>query len=305
METSDIHGNIFPQNYGTNRKAELGLAKVATLIKQERTLHEHTITIDNGDIIQGTPLTYHYARFQHTLPNPMITILNDLNFDAGVIGNHEFNYGLDLLNQAVRESSYPWLSANIVNTKTGDPYFGKPYLVKSFPDGPRVGILGLTTQYIPNWEKEEHIRGMRFEDAVVIAKKWIKVLKEEERVDLVVVSYHGGFERDLETGEPTETLTGENQGYQLCMEVQGIDVLLTGHQHRQIAGKKINGVLVVQPGNNGLTLGKVTVEFKKDEKNGFQVVEKASELLTVDGVEPDQSVLTSIQSYEDEAQKMA
>lgn len=302
LETSDIHGNVLPQNYGTNAKVELGLAKVATLIKQEQTLNEHTITIDNGDIIQGTPLTYHYARFQHTLPNPMIAILNDLNYDAGVIGNHEFNYGLGLLNQAVKESSYPWLSANIVNTRTGEPYFGKPYLVKSFPDGPRVGILGLTTQYIPNWEREEHIRGMRFEDVVVTAKKWIKVLKEVENVDLIVVSYHGGFERDLETGEPTETLTGENQGYELCMEVEGIDVLLTGHQHRQIAGNKINGVLVVQPGSNGLTLGKVTVVFKKDEK-AFYVADKDSELLTVDGIEADTYVLSSIKSYEDEVQK--
>ena len=292
METSDIHGNVLPINYGTNSKAELGIAKVATLLKQERQKHEHTITIDNGDLIQGTPLTYHYAKFQRELPNPMITILNDLNFDASVIGNHEFNYGLELLNQAVKQSKHPWLSANIVNAETGEPYFGKPYLIKSYPNGPRVGILGLTTKYIPNWEKEEHIKGLSFEDVVETAKKWVKVLKEDEMVDLVVVSYHGGFERDLETGEPTETLTGENQGYQLCMEVEGIDVLLTGHQHRQIAGNKINGVLVVQPGCNGLTLGKVTVTFQK-EHSAYHVVEKESELLSV---EPDSQVVDTIQT---------
>ncbi|WP_428912174.1 bifunctional metallophosphatase/5'-nucleotidase [Niallia sp. Krafla_26] len=302
LETSDIHGNILPLLYGTNKKAELGLAKVATLIKQERKRNEHTITIDNGDLIQGTPLTYHYARFQRSQPNPMVAILNDLHYDAGVFGNHEFNYGLEMLNQAVKESRYPWLSANIVNSKTGEPYFGKPYLVKSFPGGPRIGILGLTTKYIPHWEKEEHIRGLRFEDVIVTAKKWVRFLKEEENVDLVVVSYHGGFERDLDTSEPTETLTGENQGYELCMEVEGIDILLTGHQHRQIAGKTINGVLVVQPGCHGLTLGKVTVEFQKSQ-NGFHVVKKDSELLSVDGIEPDSSVLASIQSYEDEVQK--
>lgn len=302
METSDIHGNVLPINYGTNSKAELGIAKVATLLKQERQKHEHTITIDNGDLIQGTPLTYHYAKFQRELPNPMITILNDLNFDASVIGNHEFNYGLELLNQAVKQSKHPWLSANIVNAETGEPYFGKPYLIKSYPNGPRVGILGLTTKYIPNWEKEEHIKGLSFEDVVETAKKWVKVLKEDEMVDLVVVSYHGGFERDLETGEPTETLTGENQGYQLCMEVEGIDVLLTGHQHRQIAGNKINGVLVVQPGCNGLTLGKVTVTFQK-EHSAYHVVEKESELLSVEGVEPDSQVVDTIQTYEEAVQE--
>ena len=137
-----------------------------------------------------------------------------------------------------------------------------------------MGILGLTTQYIPNWEQPHHIEGLRFEDAVVTAKKWVKTLKDEEKVDIVVVSYHGGFERDLETGEPTETLTGENQGYQLCMEVEGIDVLLTGHQHRQIAGNMINGVIVVQPGKDGIALGKVTLQLEKDEA-GWKCVQKS------------------------------
>lgn len=302
LETSDVHGNVLPINYGTNGQAELGLAKIASLIKEEKHKNENVITIDNGDVIQGTPLTYHYARFLSSKPNPMISILNDLNFDAGVIGNHEFNYGLDILNQAVRESAYPWLSANIVNTETGEPYFGKPYIIKSFTDGPKVGILGLTTQYIPNWEKEEHIRGMRFDDAVETAKKWVKVLKKEEKVDLVVVSYHGGFERDLVSGEPTETLTGENQGYQLCLEVPDMDVLLTGHQHRQIAGNTINGVLVVQPGCNGLTLGKVTVSMEKGQY-GYVVLDKDSELLSVDGVEADADVAASVQSYEEAVQE--
>ncbi|MGV3487936.1 MAG: bifunctional metallophosphatase/5'-nucleotidase, partial [Tuberibacillus sp.] len=239
--------------------------------------------------------------FQSEKPNPMISILNTLKYEAGVIGNHEFNYGLQLLNQAVKEARYPWLSANIINIETGEPYFGKPYLIKEFSEGPRVAILGLTTQYIPNWEKEDHIRGMRFVDAVESAKKWVKVLKEQEKADLIIVSYHGGFERDLETGEPTETLTGENQGYQLCMEVEGIDVLLTGHQHRQIAGNQVNGVLVIQPGCNGLKLGKVTVTMQKD-KGSYRVSDKQSELLSVDGVEPDGEVIKLIQEFEDAVQ---
>ena len=301
FETSDIHGNVFPQNYGTDEKAELGLAKVATLLKQERKQHKHSITIDNGDLIQGTPLTYHFARFQSERPNPMVSVLNDLKFDASVVGNHEFNYGLELLDQAVKESTQPWLAANIMDVETGDPYFGKPYLVKSFQDGPRVGILGLTTHYIPNWEKPEHIQGLQFEDAVLAAKKWVPILREEEKVDFVVVAYHGGFERDIKTGEPTETLTGENQGYQLCMDVEGIDLLLTGHQHRQISGESVNGVLVMQPGNNGVALGKAEVIFQKDG-DSYQVIEKSSSLLSVEGIEPDKQILDLISPYEETTQ---
>src|SRR5699024_4762670 len=99
-------------------------------------------------------------------------------------------------------------------------------------------------------------------------------------------AYHGGFERDLDTGEPSEVLTGENQGYQLCMEVDGIDVLLTGHQHRQISGKEINGVTVVQPCNNVLALGKVSMELEKNEEKLSNIKQK-SVRLSVEGVSQD------------------
>ncbi|MFJ7729424.1 bifunctional metallophosphatase/5'-nucleotidase [Neobacillus sp. NPDC097160] len=301
LETSDVHGNVFPINYGSNQSSDVGLGKIASLIKKERAKNPHVLLIDNGDLIQGTPLTYHYAKIQCNWPNPMIVLANELKYDAAVFGNHEFNYGKGILASTVNESNFPWLSANIVSKETGEPYFGKPYLVKKAGDI-KVGILGLTTQYIPNWEQPHHIEGLRFEDAVVTAKKWVKTLKDDEKVDIVVVSYHGGFECDLETGEPTETLTGENQGYQLCMEVEDIDVLLTGHQHRQIAGNMINGVIVVQPGKDGIALGKVTIQLEKDEV-GWKCVQKSAELLSVTAVEEDISLLEKVKMYEDITQE--
>ncbi|MFJ5717435.1 bifunctional metallophosphatase/5'-nucleotidase [Neobacillus sp. NPDC093127] len=301
LETSDVHGSIFPINYGSNQSSDVGLGKIASLIKKERVKNPHVLLIDNGDLIQGTPLTYHYAKIQGNRPNPMIILANELNYDAAVFGNHEFNYGKGILASAVNESNFPWLSANIVSKETGEPYFGKPYIVKKVEDI-KVGILGLTTHYIPNWEQPQHIEGMRFEDAVLTAKKWVKTLKDDEKADIVVVSYHGGFERDLETGEPTEPLTGENQGYQICMEVEGIDVLLTGHQHRQIAGNRINGVIVVQPGKDGSALGKVTLQLEKDEA-GWKCVQKSSELLSVTAVEEDISLLEKVKMYEDVTQE--
>ncbi|MGV3465115.1 MAG: bifunctional metallophosphatase/5'-nucleotidase [Heyndrickxia sp.] len=302
LETSDVHGSIFPINYGNNAPSDVGLGKIASLIKKEKKNHSQVLLVENGDLIQGTPLTYHYARIKSDRANPMIILANELNYDAAVFGNHEFNYGKELLASAVKESNFPWLSANIVNKETGEPYFGKPYIVKEFENGLRVGILGLTTPYIPNWEQPQHIEGMDFIDAVETAKKWVSLLKTEEKVDIVVVAYHGGFECDLETGEPTETLTGENQGYQLCMEVEGIDVLLTGHQHRQISGNMINGVIVVQPGNNGIALGKVTLQLEKKD-NGWKCIHKSSELLSVENVDADQALLDKVIEYENDTQE--
>ncbi len=301
LETSDLHGALLPIQYANNSATETGFAKIASIIRKERQKGGPLLLIDNGDLIQGTPLAYHHAKLNGGEPNPMIQCLNELGYDAAVIGNHEFNYGMELLRKAVGESSFPWLSANIVDEATGEPVFGKPYLVKTLEQGLKIGVLGLTTPYIPHWEKPEHIAGLRFEDAVETAKRWVKHLREREGVDVVIVSYHGGFERHLESGEPTEPLTGENQGYALCREVEGIDVLLTGHQHRSISGTSINGVTVVQPGSAGAWLGKVTLTLGL-EAGSWRVLEAASELVSPQGEAPDAAVLAIVEPHERLAQ---
>lgn len=301
LVTSDVHGNILPISYGNNQQLELGLAKVSTLVKRERFNNPNTILIDNGDIIQGTPLSYYYAKYEPDKINPMIRTLNQMNYDAGIIGNHEFNYGMNVLENSIYASNFKWLSANIINEETKEVYFGSPYVIKEFEGGLKVGILGLTTKYIPNWENPEHIKGLEYEDVVASAKKWVNYLLEVEKVHGVIVSYHGGFERSIDTGEETEAITGENQGYQLCMEVKGMDALLTGHQHRAIAAN-LNGVTVVQPSSLGKSLGKVELTF--EENNGvWRVLEKSSKLLSVENVEPDQEIIELIQPYEEKTQE--
>ncbi|WP_379971254.1 bifunctional metallophosphatase/5'-nucleotidase [Ectobacillus sp. sgz5001026] len=302
LETSDIHGNIYPITYSNNQPAEVGIAKIATLIKQERSLHEEVIVIDNGDLIQGTPLTYHYAKSMLQQENPMSLILNHIGYDAAIIGNHEFNYGMDVLMHAITSSTYPYLCANILDAQTNEPYFGAPYIIKKIQPDITIAILGVTTHYIPNWENPDYIAALSFEDALESTKKWVQYIREKVNPDLLIVSYHGGFERDLQTGEPIEKLTGENQGYAICHEIDGIDVLLTGHQHRAIAGEKVNGVTVLQPSFNGHALGKVSVTF---EHNGTQwnVAQSQSELLSTKDVVPDEEILKLTSSYEEITQQ--
>lgn len=301
LETSDIHGNIFPLNYGTNGAQDVGFGKIATLVNEERKSNEHVILIDNGDMIQGTPLAYHAVKMNADEPNPLIKVANALHYEAAVVGNHEFNYGLNVLGEIVDQSNFPWLSANIVNEKTGKPFFGTPYLIKNLPGDLKVAILGLTTPYIPNWEEPNHIAGLRFEDPIETARSWVHHLKSVENADVIIVSYHGGFERDIDSGKPTETLTGENQGYELCMEVEGIDVLLTGHQHRQLAGKSVNGVVIAQPGHMGQTLGKVTIQLEQ-QSGRWVVIGKTSELLPVAEIIADDEVLSLATTYEEATQ---
>lgn len=276
FETSDVHGYLFPTNYQERgQDLPFGLFKLARKLKSEmkKCAGPHLL-IENGDFIQGSPLSY-YVLKEKGQANQLMNALNALPFDAGMIGNHEFNYGLDYLQSAVDAVDHPVLSANTLNKK-GEPAFGEPYHIVE-KEGVRIAILGLTTQYIPHWEHPENYEGLHFESAVETAKKYVPELKE--KADLVVVSYHGGFERDLETGEETEIQTGENEGYALLHEVEGIDVLLTGHQHRELALVS-NGVPIVMPGHKGAKLGKITLELE-ETANGYEVKQAIPELLSI------------------------
>ncbi|WP_161879501.1 bifunctional metallophosphatase/5'-nucleotidase [Alkalibacterium sp. MB6] len=296
FQTSDIHGYLFPTDYQSReQKADYGLFKLATLLDKERAKSEGpTLTIENGDFIQGSPLSYYVVKEKKTAKE-LMEALNHLNFDAGVIGNHEFNYGLDYLHSAIKEANFPVLCANILN-ESGQPAWGQPYKVFE-KEGIKIAVLGLTTQYIPNWEHPENYDGLTFKSAVEVAKEFMPILKKE--ADIVVVSYHGGFERDLVSGKETEVQTGENEGYALLHEVEGIDVLFTGHQHRVIA-QTVNGTAVVMPGDKGSYLGKVSIDVEKTDE-GILIHSITPEVVPVNE-EADDTLMQAYQSLNDEVE---
>lgn len=277
LTVSDIHGYIYPTDYQTSQQdLPKGLLKLNAMIRDIKQQHEHVIVMDNGDFLQGSPFTsYLYSQLQSS--DALSQIYNQVGFDFGVIGNHEFNYGLPYLYQTLQSFNFPVLSANI--TKDNRPFTGHDviYIDK---DGTKIGIIGLTTQYIPNWEQPETIKDLTFHSAKETAKKRIDEVKAQS--DVVIVCYHGGFECDIHTGEPTELLTGENEGYALLNELEDIDVLITGHQHREIA-EVINQTAIIQPGSKGDCLGKIILTI--DETTN-QIQSSQSELLFVDDVNP-------------------
>lgn len=298
FETSDVHGYLFPTDYQTRRhEAEFGLFKIASLLESERSkLEGPSLTIENGDIIQGSPFT-HYVVKEKQDAAVVMDAVNKCQFDAGVIGNHEFNYGLDYLNSAVKGADYPILSANILNSE-GEPAFGPAYHIFE-KEGVKIAVLGLTTPYIPNWEHPENYEGLVFKSAVETAREYVPYLKDQ--ADIVVVSYHGGFERDLKTGEKTEIQTGENEGYALLHEVEGIDVLLSGHQHRVIA-EKVNNTAVVMPGDKGTYLGKVTLEVEKIDGE-YKLVNSIPEVLSIEGVPVHKEFVNAFKPVNDEVEE--
>ncbi|MGO4529461.1 bifunctional UDP-sugar hydrolase/5'-nucleotidase [Paenibacillus sp. 2TAF8] len=339
--TSDLHGAIRPIHYNTNAYRHAGLALLASLIRQERERSHELLLIDNGDLLQGSPLaSYAASHGSKVQTHPFIHVLNELGYDAAVMGNHEFNYGQELLRGAVEGSSFPWLSANIVKDESivvhtyrvdssenettserlddkqqvsalplapdgaGIPAFGEPYMIKTLSSGVKIALLGATTHYIPNWEHPKNIEGLHFLDALETIRAWVKYIRAYEQPDVLVVSYHGGFECDLETGEAAERLTGENQAYEICREIEGIDVLLTGHQHRQLTAE-IYGVTVIQPGFNGSGLGHVSVQLQQSPDGKWLVADKQARLLLLDehpDIKPDPVVMKLTDELEASAQ---
>jgi 2',3'-cyclic-nucleotide 2'-phosphodiesterase / 3'-nucleotidase len=254
LSTTDMHGRIFPIDYYTNKYDNVGIAKVATLIKQARKDDPDLLLIDSGDTIQGTPLEYLHNKRSNTPIDPMMLTMNALKYDAMAVGNHEYNFGLKVLEKARGEAKFPWLSANTYETAakaTASTHY-QPYLVKEV-QGVKIGILGLTTPGIPYWENTPNYAGLEFHETVSEAKKWVPILRNKEKVDVVVIAMHMGIEEDLRTGIPNpSSVPNENAAIAIARQVPGVDVILMGHTHRDIPSLVVNSEVIQQEGSVSL-----------------------------------------------------
>ena len=301
LGTTDLHGNIDPIDYYTNKPDNRGLAKLATLIKRVRKEQPNLVLIDSGDTIQGTPLESYHNRKNNAPPDPMMLAMNSLNYDAMTVGNHEYNFGLKVLEKARQEATFPWLSANTYDIKTSETHY-KPYVVKTVL-GIKVGILGLTTPGIPNWDNPPNYAGLEFHEPVSEAKKWVPVLRSSENVDLVVIAMHMGLGEDLRTGETNPgQVPHENEAVSIAREVPGVDLIFMGHTHRDVPSLYVNGVLLTQANYWGKQLARADVYLEKSP-SGWRVYAKSAKTIPVDDkVEPDQSIVKLAEPYDRETQ---
>ena len=302
LGTTDLHGNIYPIDYYTDKPDNRGLAKIATLIKQARKDNPKALLIDSGDTIQGTPSQYYHNKKNNTPRDPMMLVMSSLHYDSMTVGNHEYNFGLKVLEKARSEAEFPWLSANTYNKDTTENHY-KPYVVKEV-SGVRVGILGLTTPGIPNWENVPNYVGLEFHEPVAEAKKWVAELREKERVDIVVIAMHMGLEEDLRTGEINPgQVPNENRAAAIAREVPGVDAIFMGHTHRDTPAILLNGVLITQANHWGRHLARADFYMQKDDAH-WRVYAKAARTIPADDkVDPDPDVLKLAASYDAETQK--
>ncbi len=294
--TSDIHGKIMPLNYADNSLENKGLAIISNVIKDLKTAR--TIMIDVGDILQGSPLMYFHQLNRMNYENPIVTCFNHIGYDYFVPGNHDFNYGLEYLHEFIKKIEAKTLCSNIFDNE-GDLLFRNDYDIINYDGGPKIAIIGVTTQYIPNWENPINIKGLFFENAFSSARRIIKDIRDNGKADLVILAYHGGFERDLHSHEFFVNDTGENLGSKILEEISGIDCLITAHQHREIS-EKIGNTIVMQVGSSGSNVGMVDFEFAYDGK--WNLIESKTELVETSKYEPDLQCVEKLSDIESACQ---
>jgi len=285
LHTSDMHGSVLPWDDFRDRPADGSLAQVSTMAKAIRAEAGHPVLLlDSGDTIQGTPLEQ-FVHVRWSEPSPIIAAMNEAGYDAMAVGNHEFNFGLEVLDRARRQAGFPLLSANSVNAATGEPAF--PTHAVFTAGEVRVGVIGLVTPNIPGWERPEHYRGLAFRPMSEVAAELAVHLREDEGCDLIVVLAHTGFERGLDDGTTSGT-EYENFAWRLS-RVPGIDLLLTGHTHENIPPRMLDGVIVSQPAARARFLTRIDLVLEPSD-DGWRIASWDGWNLPTADAEPDPAI---------------
>ncbi|MFL4903503.1 bifunctional metallophosphatase/5'-nucleotidase [Streptomyces sp. MMS24-I2-30] len=252
MGTTDLHGHVFNWDYFKDAEYSdaagnaMGLARISTLVEEVRREkgRENTLLLDAGDTIQGTPLTYYYAKVDPITAkggpvHPMARAMNAIGYDAAALGNHEFNYGIETLRTFEDQLRFPLLGANAVDAKTlrpaFPPYFMKKFAVKGAPPV-TVAVLGLTNPGIAVWDKALVEGKLKFPGLEEQAAVWVPKLRSMG-ADVVVVSAHSGTDGSSSYGDQLPYV--ENAAVNVAKRVPGVDAILVGHAHREIAELKV------------------------------------------------------------------
>ncbi|GAB3593118.1 5'-nucleotidase C-terminal domain-containing protein [Angustibacter peucedani] len=307
MGTTDLHGNGLNWDYFKDAEYDdaahndIGLAKISTLVTAQRRMARgrQTLLLDAGDTIQGTPLAYYFAKIDPITQghvHPMAAAMNRIGYDAAALGNHEFNYGLDVLHAFQRQLRFPLLGANAVDARTHQPAF-PPYAIKKVDVGHgravKVGILGLTNPGIAIWDKANVEGKLAFPGLVEQAKIYVPKLRKLG-AEVVVVAAHSGADTSSSYGDALPY--PENAATLVAEQVPGIDAILVGHAHVEIPERRVKNkttgqeVVLTEPLRWGMRLSVIDIDLAW-EHGRWTVVGRHSQVLNSNTVEADPAVV--------------
>lgn len=310
VETTDIHGMIFPYNFITDREENTSMAHISSYIKKLKSEGKTVLLLDNGDTLQGQPTVYYYNFIATNKKHIWAEVLNYMNYDIITMGNHDIEAGHTVYDKIVKEIKAPVIVANLINEKTKEPYF-KPYsIIKK--SGIKIAVLGMIEPAIERQLPKILYEGIRAEDMIECAKKWIKIIKEKEKPDLIIGLFHSGANYT----EDKEKYKNENASQLVAQEVDGFDIIFVGHDHQGWSGKGYDEITkqktkdVKSPSgkivpiyggvNAARLIASVDVRMIYDKETKKWNIDFKGELIEPSKFEADKEFLNRFNDYKDE-----
>lgn len=293
--TTDVHGRLRAWDYfADTAESTRGLSRLATAVDSLRRVHPgRVILLDGGDLLQGNPMTYGASRTP-SMPHPVMAAMNAMQYDAAAVGNHEFNYGVPFLERSVAQARFPFLAAN---ARRPDGSRAFPAFVMIERAGVKVGIVGATNPGANVWDRG-NLRGRLAVGDIAPAVRIAVDSVRAAGAELVVAVLHTGI-----GGPPSFDTAGvgnENVAADVARQVPGIDLIIYGHSHREVADTTINGVMLMQPRQWAGSLAVATIRLQ-NRGASWSVIEKRGQLVRARGYDESPAVVQAVAAQHDAA----
>ena len=295
LGTSDVHGRIVPWSYGADVEDKSGsYAQIATYVKDVRKNNKNVVLVEVGDAIQDNQIDVFAKDKKYYKDHPIPKVLNEMKYDIFVLGNHEFNFGMKALDEILKDIKAKKLTANFYHKKNDKRYIDATTIIEK--DGVKLGIIGLSTPMSAKFEEDTgNLKDMKFTSPTEEARTQVEKLKAKG-VDAIIVIAHMGIENENKIPD-----TGMRD---VINAVDGIDVVIAGHMHKDVPSETIKNTLITEPHRYGTVVSEVDLTFDINDKKEVKLVKKESKTVPVKELEADKKIAEIYKPYHEKLREL-
>lgn len=295
LGTSDIHGRVVPWSYGADVEDKSGsYAQIATYVKDVRKNNKNVVLVDVGDAIQDNQVDVFAKDKKYYKDHPIPKVLNEMKYDVFVLGNHEFNFGMEALDEILKDIKAKKLTANFYYKKNDKRYIDATTIIEK--DGVKLGIIGLSTPMSAKFEEDTgNLKDMKFTSPTEEARTQVEKLKAKG-VDAIIVIAHMGIDNENKIPD-----TGMRD---VINAVDGIDVVIAGHMHKDVPSETIKNTLITEPHRYGTVVSEVDLTFDINDKKEVKLVKKESKTVPVKALEADKKIVEIYKPYHEKLREL-
>ena len=295
LGTSDVHGRIVPWSYGADVEDKSGsYAQIATYVKDVRKNNKNVVLVEVGDAIQDNQVDVFAKDKKYYKDHPIPKVLNEMKYDVFVLGNHEFNFGMEALDEILKDIKAKKLTANFYYKKNDKRYIDATTIIEK--DGVKLGIIGLSTPMSAKFEEDTgNLKDMKFTSPTEEARTQVEKLKAKG-VDAIIVIAHMGIENENKIPD-----TGMRD---VINAVDGIDVVIAGHMHKDVPSETIKNTLITEPHRYGTVVSEVDLTFDINDKKEVKLVKKESKTVPVKALEADKKIEEIYKPYHEKLREL-